>query len=133
MFVLDTNVCIDLGRGDTATAELLEALEGRAPLAVTAITVHELVQGAYRAERVERELSIIRRMLQAFDVLEYNGAAGWIAGRLAAQLLKQGRPIGDLDTMIAATTMAHSAQLVTRNMKHFERVEGLVLHPVDPV
>jgi tRNA(fMet)-specific endonuclease VapC len=74
-----------------------------------------------------RHLAAIKGLLRAFEILDYDAAAGWIAGRVSADLAKAGRPIGDMDTMIAACVIAHDAQLATRNTRHFRRVKGLRL------
>jgi tRNA(fMet)-specific endonuclease VapC len=42
-----------------------------------------------------------------------------------AQLEAQGTPIGAVDTMIAGVALAHGLILVTRNVREFERVQGL--------
>jgi len=43
---------------------------------------------------------------------------------MASEGLK-GSPIGDLDAMIAGIALTHGESVVTTNLKHFERVEGL--------
>lgn len=131
MFVLDSDICVDLHRGHGPSIDLVDRLESQGPLAVTAITVHELVQGIRAAADPERENLVLQRLLSAFDVLEFNGASGWIAGRVSAELIASGKPIGDLDTMIAACAIAHGGLLVTRNVKHFQRVPGIRMHPAE--
>ncbi len=39
----------------------------------------------------------------------------------------QGTPLEDADILSAAIALSHGATLVTRNLKHLERVEGLRL------
>ena len=48
-------------------------------------------------------------------------------GRLRAVLVRKGKPIGSLDTLIAAHALAIDAILVTHNTREFARVEGLRL------
>ena len=48
-------------------------------------------------------------------------------GRLRARLRGLGAPIGDFDEMIAAHALSLGAVLVTDNVRHFERVGGLVI------
>lgn len=47
------------------------------------------------------------------------------AGAVAAKLRKSGRSIGFADWLIAACAVAHDLTLVTENVRHFERIEGL--------
>ncbi|MGA7878354.1 MAG: type II toxin-antitoxin system VapC family toxin [Desulfoferrobacter sp.] len=41
------------------------------------------------------------------------------------RLRKQGNIIGDFDPLIAATCLCNDLILLTNNVRHFERVEGL--------
>jgi len=47
--------------------------------------------------------------------------------RRSRALERAGTPIGVLDTLIAGTALRHGATLVTRNLKEFERIEGLAV------
>lgn len=125
MHVVDTDVCIDVLRGHPRAVDLLESLEGSAPLAVAAITAHELWQGAARAKDRSAAERGVDRFLTAFDVLPYDSLVARVGGRIAADLARAGKSIGDLDTMIAATALVAKATLVTRNVRHFRRVPGL--------
>lgn len=126
MNVLDTDVSIDLLRGRSLLPQV-EAIEGEGPLALTAVTLHELVEGAHRAGQPERSLAQVRDFVAAFDVLAYDREAAEMGGRIAGELARSGATIGDLDTLIAATVMRHGGALVTRNVRHFSRVRGLRL------
>jgi tRNA(fMet)-specific endonuclease VapC len=44
------------------------------------------------------------------------------------ELRRNGNIIGDADLFIAATAIHHDLILVTRNVRHFQRVPGLKLH-----
>lgn len=48
-----------------------------------------------------------------------------IYGRLRADLERRGKPIGALDTIIAAHALALGSTLVTNNVREFGRVVGL--------
>lgn len=125
MHVIDTDICVDALRGRAGAVESLAALEAEGPLAVSAVTAHELWQGAATSrDRPAAEVAV-GRFLGAFDVLPYDDDLARKGGRLAGDLAAKGAPIGDLDTMIAATALAHGAALVTRNVRHFRRVPGL--------
>ncbi len=128
MHLVDTDVCVDVLRGVPRAVGGLAALEPAGPLSVSAVTAHELWQGALGAKDPERSARAVARFLSAFHVLPYDTDVAHTGGGLAAALRAGGHPIGDLDTMIAATALHHEATLVTRNVRHFRRVEGLRVH-----
>ena len=49
------------------------------------------------------------------------------AGDLAAQLHKLEQPIDEADLFIAATALARDLPLATGNVKHYERIPGLLV------
>jgi predicted nucleic acid-binding protein len=46
---------------------------------------------------------------------------------IEALMFKIGRPVGDLDALIAAVALAHGQLLVTRNARHFKDIPGLAV------
>jgi tRNA(fMet)-specific endonuclease VapC len=96
-------------------------------LALSSLVVYELRTGARKAgfgtQRLQQlESFIASHQLLAFGLLEADSAAN-----LRVLLEVQGTPIGPIDTLIAATALAHQATLVTHNLKEFQRVPGLLL------
>jgi tRNA(fMet)-specific endonuclease VapC len=95
-------------------------------LCISAITLAELRYGAvYRgSEKLHQKLDILTREVA---VAPFDESCAVQFGRIAGALAKQGRPIGHLDAMIAAHALALNLTLVTNNVRHFERVQGLSL------
>jgi tRNA(fMet)-specific endonuclease VapC len=48
-----------------------------------------------------------------------------VAARIRVELERAGQPIGPLDVLIAATSLAANATLVTRNVSEFGRIPKL--------
>jgi tRNA(fMet)-specific endonuclease VapC len=128
MHVVDTDVCVDALRGQPRAVDELAVLEREGPLTVAAVTAHELWQGAFGSDDPKRSVASVARFLSAFAILPYDEGTARLGGQLAASLGAEGRPIGDLDTMIAATALVQGATLVTRNARHFRRVKDLRIH-----
>ena len=63
--------------------------------------------------------------LHLFTVVEIDENIAWTASRIARELKPAGQHIGDNDIWIAATAVAHSLPLVSRNVRHFSRVAQL--------
>jgi predicted nucleic acid-binding protein len=122
--VLDTSLLI---------ARDLEPIPGE--LAISVISLAELHFGVLvakddnaRAERLAR-LSVIQRR---FDALPIDEAVTDCYGQLAAQTVQIGRQPRSrvMDLLIAATALAHDAQLYTRNAADFAGLDRLVVVPV---
>lgn len=123
MIVADSDVLIDFlrGRGEGARRVAVE-LETRS-FGTTAITAFELRSGA----RTPRQQKAVALLLDAMTVLPFGAEEARLAAEIRRQIEDRGQPIGMADYMIAAVCIAADAILLTRNRKHFERVEGLRL------
>jgi tRNA(fMet)-specific endonuclease VapC len=64
-------------------------------------------------------------LLHELPTLPWTVAAADRYGDIKAQFKRQGLPLGDMDTLIAAHALAENLILVTHNTWHFERVVGL--------
>ena len=97
----------------------------------SAVTVGELFKGAYRSRQVERHLTNIEeRILPAVTTLPYDVATARVFGRVRAELERAGTILPDADLQIAAIAIHHDLELVTGNVRHFERIAGLRLERV---
>jgi len=105
-----------------ATAERYLATYGH--FTFSSVTVMEVTRGYYLAARLER-LGEFIASLADHEVLPFTQSTAELAGNIDAQLLNAGQPIGRADPMIAATAIEHGLDLVTGNVKHFERIQAL--------
>lgn len=134
MIVLDINVLSEplKARPDPLVLEWMANLTGE--VAVTAISVGELLSGAGRLAPGRRRTGLlvaIEQTLTAFAeaVLPYDGAAARAYAQMQGARRQAGSPLSVEDGMIAATCSVHDAGLATRNIKNFE---DLGLRLVDP-
>ena len=95
----------------------------------SSITVGELLYGAHRvAQRQPNLLQRIESLLLAhITILPFDEAAARRYGALRAQLERQGTPLADADLRIAAIALVQRLTVVTGNVRHFQRVPGLVV------
>lgn len=63
--------------------------------------------------------------LGTLAVLPLETTAARRAGTLLATLDRAGRPMPELDALIAAVTLENGGRIVSRNKRHFARVQGL--------
>lgn len=66
-------------------------------------------------------------ILARFPVFPFDLAVARQHAALWAEMLRQGAVIGAHDLQIAATAPTHGFTLLTRDARHFGRIEGLLL------
>jgi tRNA(fMet)-specific endonuclease VapC len=103
------------------------AAAGRQQVALPSLVVAELAYGVEKSLYPERNRQTLERLLLEMTVLPWTHAAMWHYARHCHQLRTQGRPIGQMDLLIAAQALAEDAILVTNNTREFERIDGLQL------
>lgn len=89
-----------------------------APLYTSRVCWSEFAEGCETLDLVEAKLSL-------FVVLEIDERVAWTASRIARNLGRLGLPIGDNDVWVAATAVVYQLPLVSRNRRHFGRVNDL--------
>jgi tRNA(fMet)-specific endonuclease VapC len=78
--------------------------------------------GLKRLEPGHRLQLGVRRFLKIVRVLAWDSDAADFYADIRHQLTTAGKPIGELDMMIAAHALAAGAVLVTNNTRHFKRI-----------
>lgn len=126
--LFDTDWLIDvLNNQPQATATLTTLAPGG--LFISIATYGELYEGAYYSRDPQRSFAQLRTLLSAFTVLPLEEPIlerfGVVRGSLPRHVRKQ---VGDMDLLIAATALHHGLTLVTRNVKDFGLVPGVVLY-----
>lgn len=127
---LDTDVCVDLLRRRRGFESLPLAGVPRGHVWLSAVTVAELSYGMSRSRHREEESERLARLLEIFDMREFGASAAHTAGYVRAQLDARGQRIGVMDALIGAHALAEGAALMTRNVREFSRIEGLVIAEV---
>lgn len=126
MNVADTDVLIDYLTGSEPAASWIERELDSGRLLTTVVSRFELLAGA----RTEEELKTVSILLEAVPALPLDDDAAGEAARVRRDLEREGRGIGMGDSLIAGIVISAAGTLVTRNVRHFERVAELsVLEP----
>lgn len=125
-FMLDTNICIyALKHHPAVTARMLA--EARADVSISAISEGELRLGAAKSAAAARTASLIENFLRPLTVVDFTSDDAQTYADIRARLERAGKPIGPLDTLIAAQAVARGLTLVSNNEREFRRVPGLKL------
>ena len=91
---------------------------------MSAISVAELRFGA-RKNGSARITDAVEFFLELVDVVPWDEEAAGRYAEIRAVLESVGTPIGNMDTLIAASALADGCVIVTHNTDHFGRVPGL--------
>lgn len=135
--LIDSTVFIHAER-HRQTAELLvqDLIDrfGDVELALSVMTAGELFHGCWRAEsparRAQREefvesvLSVIPAVPISLDVMR-------LFGQIDARLRAAGERLATSDLLIACTALTRGDEIATGNIRHFDRVPGLVVHEME--
>ena len=132
MFVLDTNVVAELRKVRSGKAHpSVAAWAGDVPSAqmfVSSITVHELEHGVLLLERSDpAQGAVLRTWLDESVTAAFVGRVlpvdETVARRAAALHVPDPAPFRD--ALIGATALVGGLTVATRNVKDFERFEGI--------
>jgi len=96
-------------------------------MALSAVTLMELYYGAYKSRKVRANLARIRAIEETFEIISVGPEIAETFGDLKAGLEREGLPLDDFDLILAATALCYNLTLVTNNVRHFGRIEGLKL------
>jgi tRNA(fMet)-specific endonuclease VapC len=124
MILLDTDTCVEILRGNPRVLKRRD--EHRAEeTAICFMTAAELYYGAEFSNRPEENRRLVEGFLLSIAVIGSEASILKAFGSLKAALKRNGALLPDADILIAAATLEKARFLVTGNVKHFERVDGL--------
>ena len=124
-YLLDTNICIYVIKRRPELV-LDRFNENAAHLAISSITLAELLHGAEKSSQLQRTLAVVEDFCSRLDILDYGAKAAQHYGQIRASLEQRGTPIGVNDLHIAAHARSEGLTLVSNNLREFERVDGLL-------
>ena len=75
----------------------------------------------------QRNRDALQAFLLPLEIVTFDLEAALTYGDVRAELEAKGKPLGPLDTMIAAHARALGLTLVTNNVREFKRVRGLAV------
>lgn len=125
-YALDTNTLIYFFKG---MGKVEQKLLAKAPsdILLPAVVLFELETGIAKSQAPAKRRDQLNELLKVIQIIPFDAKAARVAADVRADLEQQGRMIGPLDNLIAASAKASGAILVTRNVSEFSRVAGLVV------
>ena len=129
--ILDSSVVIAAERHGDTVEQLIEQIVNRTgdqEAALSAIGLTELIHGIYRARTPEMRLrreTFLNELLADLTVHPYTKETAMLAGKLDGEQQSRGVVIPFGDLLIGATALSLGYQMLTGNLRDFQRIPGL--------
>lgn len=127
-YMLDTCICSYIMREQPMQVlrKLQSAVNNQHRIVISAITYQEMQFGLLGKKAKPKHVALVAEFLQRIDeILPWDKQAVDATTQVKRQLMAAGNSIGTNDTAIAGHAIAANCQLVSNNLKEFQRVDGL--------
>ena len=125
-YLLDTNTASYAIKGNVTRVREQLLKVPMAEVGISVITEAELRFGVARLPSAIRLKHLVEEFLLRVEVLPWNSAAANHYAEIRAALERSGKPMGNMDMLIAAHALSAEVVLVTHD-RVFRRVKGLKL------
>jgi len=125
MIMLDTNICIYILRD--RPIKLLEKLNSADEISISSIVYAELLYGIELSPQKKQKtrLEQLKRFTQHLTIIPWDENAAIHYSQIRAKLKRTGALIGNMDLLLGSHSRSLGIELVTNNIKEFERIPGL--------
>lgn len=135
--LIDSTVFIHAERHRRTAEQLVHDIIDRfgdVELAISVMSAGELFHGCWRADtparRAQRE-EFVEAILSVIPAIPISLAVMRVFGEIDARLRAGGERLATSDLLIACTALSRGDEIATGNMRHFDRVPGLIAHEMD--
>ncbi len=126
--ILDTCFLIDVMRNEKDAIRKLNSLaEKNEVLLITSVSIFELFSGLPRSQNQSREKEKIKNVIEGQLILYLDKKSAEIGGIVDGELITKGEMIEPFDSMIAGIALNKNQKVLTRNVKDFSKIKGLVI------
>jgi tRNA(fMet)-specific endonuclease VapC len=123
--LIDTDIRSLFFRNDLAIIEhFREYLQEYGRMAISILTYYEILSGLKHRDAL-KQIDMFREFVKNNTIMPLTEKSVEISSDIYAALRKTGNQLDDIDIMIAGIAMAQNLVLVTHNINHFNRIEGL--------
>jgi tRNA(fMet)-specific endonuclease VapC len=128
-YLIDTDILIDYTlRREPSTHMLSDLLEDG--VAISILSYGELLEGILSSQSLQEREEAVTSILEIVTLINLSEEIVRMFAEVRSGLRRTGRLIGDFDILIGATAVIHDLTLLTRNVRHFERIPHLrILSP----
>ncbi len=129
MVVIDSDVLIAILRKKPDAGKFISSIKNTQSPATTIINEFELLVGANLSAN-EDNTKQTEALLSDLTILALDKKAVKKASEIYAYLLKRGEKIEANDVFIAAIAITNNEALLTKNIRHFQRIPGLKIQQI---
>lgn len=130
-YLVDTDWVVDILRGQSSAIRTLTEIAADG-IAISIISYGELAEGATYARNPEFARAGLQNFLDGKQILPLTVEIMDRFGAVRGQLRQTGQLISDLELLIGVTAVHHNLRLISRNLRHFDRIPGILFYP-DPL
>lgn len=127
-YLVDTDVVIDFLKNQKYSLSFFDKLADQR-INISVITLIEIEYGLMKTQEPEKRRAEFNSFLENYSIktiaIEPSIGAEFIKTKI--HLEKKKLPLADFDLFIAATAIVNNLSLVTRNDKHFSRIDKIRL------
>ncbi len=128
-YLLDTNICIHFLKGEFNLQSKIDEV-GFENCFISELTIAELLFGVENSAESKREQNQqnVDNLKLSFGIriIPINSCFELYA-KEKARLRREGTPIGEFDLIIGCTSIINQMIMTTRNIKHLEKIENIIL------
>ncbi len=121
--LLDNDILSEVSKAinPTVARNATSSRQAHGHLTLSVLSVMEVIQG-YQRIGASARIQAFRNAVALEEMLLFDEPTADLAGQIAGDLDRVGRPIGRCDPMIAAVAITHGLELVTGNTAHYQRI-----------
>lgn len=124
-YLLDTNICISMLKNKYGVREAISKVNAK-NCYVSEVVLGELYFGASFSNNKNERLKDVAFIIEHFKVIPISETLP-LFGDMKAELKRKGTLIDDFDILIGCAAIVSNLTMVTDNVKHLERLPGIVI------
>jgi tRNA(fMet)-specific endonuclease VapC len=126
--LIDTDILSMFLKGNTKVTENFKNyLKAYNNINFSIITHYEILSGLKHKD-AHKQLSTFLKFASISNILPLTTQSSENSAIIYADLCKKGTPVDDIDLLIAGIAIENNLIVITNNISHFERIEGLEVH-----
>jgi len=125
--LIDTDILSMFFRGNANVVAQFQTYSAEhRQISLSLVSYYEILSGLIHRD-AQRQLSGFLEFAAQNSVLPLTEQSVTFSARIYANLRRNGTPVDDIDLLIAGVALANDLVLITHNLRHFSRIEGLEL------